>query len=356
LATMAGADSPEIVNGGFESGDLSGWIVGSTNGTVEALQADNFDTVISPTEGSWLVLLSNHSGNENTNQVFGSSVRTAIGTAVFGNGVTDLDGNSYNDNDIASLAQTFELSAGEIPAALSFDWSFLTDEGDEYDDFFMVTLNGIDILHGSVPEATEYVSPFEDVPSLNGQAYNVSSPGPTDGSYFYDGRTAFQNFSYDISSAGTYTLEFLVADQEDSGVDSGLLVDNIQLTITESCLQFSATPTIGATPLEVQFTDETACDCTSLSWDFGDGSSSSENNPSHTYDRPGPYTVTLTCTSLNSTELRTKVDYIHPYTVGVGAEAYPVDPLSKMLPWFAIGAAIIAGTIMLWRKRVKIDC
>jgi len=45
-----------------------------------------------------------------------------------------------------------------------------------------------------------------------------------------------------------------------------------------------------------------------------------------------------------------------PVTVGVGAEAYPVNPLSRIVPLFAIGAAIIAGTIMLWRKRVKIDC
>ena len=355
LATMAGAASPEIANGGFENGDLSGWTVGSTNGTVEVLQAGNFDPVISPTEGSYFALLSTNGGNETKMAGPSSSLRTNTGTAVFGNGI-DLDGNGFPDNDIASLTQTFELSAGELPATLSFDWSFLTDEGDEYDDFFMVTLNGIDILHGSVPDAMEYISPFENVPPLDGQEYDVYSSGPTDSSYFEYGRTSFQHFSYAISSAGTYTLEFLIADQEDADVDSGLLIDDIRLTASESCLQFSATPTTGATPLEVQFINETTCDCSSWSWDFGDGSSSSENNPSHTYARPGPYTVTLTCISPGSKIVRTKVDYIHPYTVGVGAEAYPVNPLSRIVPLFAIGAFITAGIIMLWRKRVKIDC
>jgi PKD repeat protein len=34
-------------------------------------------------------------------------------------------------------------------------------------------------------------------------------------------------------------------------------------------------------------------------WDFGDGGTSSERNPSHTYAAPGPYTVSLTVTDQN---------------------------------------------------------
>ncbi len=33
---------------------------------------------------------------------------------------------------------------------------------------------------------------------------------------------------------------------------------------------------------------------TSWSWDFGDGGSSTEQNPSHTYTTPGVYSVRLT--------------------------------------------------------------
>jgi hypothetical protein len=84
-------------------------------------------------------------------------------------------------------------------------------------------------------------------------------------------------------------------------------------------VDFSATPTAGEAPLHVQFTDETTMtmtagmplpnvfarfasvtetpdldpDYTRL-WEFGDGNTSTDANPSHVYHRPGQYTVTLT--------------------------------------------------------------
>ena len=50
-----------------------------------------------------------------------------------------------------------------------------------------------------------------------------------------------------------------------------------------------------ATDLDVDFTDATTSASTvdSLSWDFGDGNTSTVQNPSHTYAAPGTYTVCL---------------------------------------------------------------
>lgn len=45
-------------------------------------------------------------------------------------------------------------------------------------------------------------------------------------------------------------------------------------------------------------------------WDFGDGNTSTEENPSHTYELAGSYTVTLTITDTGFTGTKTKVDYI----------------------------------------------
>ena len=61
-------------------------------------------------------------------------------------------------------------------------------------------------------------------------------------------------------------------------------------------VHFAATPLIGDAPLDVQFTDESinaggAID--SWHWDFGDGSASTEQNPIHTYNTPGIYSVSL---------------------------------------------------------------
>jgi trimeric autotransporter adhesin len=57
---------------------------------------------------------------------------------------------------------------------------------------------------------------------------------------------------------------------------------------------FTATPTSGTAPLDVKFTDASTGSPTSWSWDFGDGASSTEQSPTHTYSTPGTYTVKLT--------------------------------------------------------------
>jgi PKD repeat protein len=55
---------------------------------------------------------------------------------------------------------------------------------------------------------------------------------------------------------------------------------------------FSAFPTSGVVPLSVDFTDISQ-GAASWSWDFGDGTTSSQQNPSHTYTLPGTYSVRL---------------------------------------------------------------
>ena len=62
----------------------------------------------------------------------------------------------------------------------------------------------------------------------------------------------------------------------------------------------SATPAEGTAPLAVAFFGDDSFDPEGrpllFSWDFGDGVGSTEPNPSHVYDKPGLYPVTLTVT------------------------------------------------------------
>ncbi len=82
----------------------------------------------------------------------------------------------------------------------------------------------------------------------------------------------------------------------------------------EPLADFTATPTSGQVPLTVQFTDQSIdIDGTvvSWSWDFGDSTTSTDQNPSHTYETYGIYTVSLTVTDNNgNTSSETKEDYI----------------------------------------------
>jgi PKD repeat protein len=61
----------------------------------------------------------------------------------------------------------------------------------------------------------------------------------------------------------------------------------------------------GTAPSTVQFTN-TSSNASSYSWDFGDNSTSYLSSPSHTYNKGGVYTVTLTATGAGGTKMVTK--------------------------------------------------
>jgi hypothetical protein len=73
--------------------------------------------------------------------------------------------------------------------------------------------------------------------------------------------------------------------------------------------EFSADPVSGQAPLPVSFTDASTC-ATGWQWNFGDGSSSTLQNPSHTYAIPGTYSVTLTASGPGGEDAITKTDLI----------------------------------------------
>ena len=101
-------------------------------------------------------------------------------------------------------------------------------------------------------------------------------------------------------------------DPDFSPIHSYLTEDTFQATLTITNFldrQFSITKTIDGlvlstvpnftfttSSLTVQFMDDSLL-AVSHSWDFGDGNSSTEVNPTHTYAAPGAYDVTLTTTN-----------------------------------------------------------
>lgn len=72
-----------------------------------------------------------------------------------------------------------------------------------------------------------------------------------------------------------------------NSADNGMIVIPPSLTA-----DFTATPTIGTAPLLVQF-DDLSQGATEWYWDFGDGDTSTVQNPTHTYTQIGVYDVTL---------------------------------------------------------------
>lgn len=126
---------------------------------------------------------------------------------------------------------------------------------------------------------------------------------------FGDGQTFDQqNPSHTYTSAGTYTISLTVTNGE--GSDKETKVGYVTVMEAPSPVaDFMASPTSGTAPLTVDFMD-LSTDATAWSWDFDDGGSSTVQNPSHTYDNPGSYAVTLTATGPGGTDTVTKTDFV----------------------------------------------
>lgn len=73
---------------------------------------------------------------------------------------------------------------------------------------------------------------------------------------------------------------------------------------------FTTDTTIGEAPLTVQFTGASTVTVSSWLWDFGDGFSSSDQSPVHTFISPGAFTVSLTVGSVYGPITTVKADHI----------------------------------------------
>ena len=85
------------------------------------------------------------------------------------------------------------------------------------------------------------------------------------------------------------------------------------MTGVQTCalpISFTANTTGGPAPLAVLFTDTSAGDPTAWFWTFGDGNTSSERNPVHTYRAPGNYTVNLTVSTATGSATLSRPGYI----------------------------------------------
>ncbi|WP_342677302.1 PKD domain-containing protein [Methanofollis sp. UBA420] len=85
---------------------------------------------------------------------------------------------------------------------------------------------------------------------------------------------------------------------------------------------FTANMTLGTAPLTIGFTDLSTGSPTAWSWNFGDGATSNEQHPTHTYTEAGTYTVSLTSSKTGSSDTETKTAYI---TVGTSFIDYVID-------------------------------
>jgi gliding motility-associated-like protein len=98
--------------------------------------------------------------------------------------------------------------------------------------------------------------------------------------------------------------------------------------VTAQTVKFSADTTVACEGVEIFFTDESIAD-TSFNyweWDFGDGTTSNDTNPSHIYDSAGLYSVRLKIRNNAVAFEKIKKDYIKVRETPVAGFIY-VDSL-----------------------------
>jgi gliding motility-associated-like protein len=112
---------------------------------------------------------------------------------------------------------------------------------------------------------------------------------------------------------GTYTVKLVVTNA--AGVKDSLIKTQYITVNALPIVNFTATPVTGCFPLPVCFTDNSTAGSGTVTdwlWDFGDGFTSTAQNPCHTYTAAGNYNVSLKVTnSLGCIKTLTKANNIN---------------------------------------------
>jgi hypothetical protein len=77
---------------------------------------------------------------------------------------------------------------------------------------------------------------------------------------------------------------------------------------------FIATPTTGMAPLTVAFSNRSSGPFSASLWDFGDGTTSSDTHPTHTYLAHGSYTVSLKVNGIGGSQTLVHPNYITAFS------------------------------------------
>jgi PKD repeat protein len=116
---------------------------------------------------------------------------------------------------------------------------------------------------------------------------------------FGDGNKAVEkNPKHTFTTPGDYDAVLTVNDGKGHSDSKHMPITVTQappVTPAQPIADFDADRTSGESPLTVQFSDKSK-NAVSYEWVFGDGATSTDQSPSHTYTVEGDYSVTLTVT------------------------------------------------------------
>lgn len=162
---------------------------------------------------------------------------------------------------------------------------------------------------------------------------------------FGDGTTSTQqNPIHTFPSQASYMVTLIVTNSTTGCVDSFKKA----LPIGTAMAKISSDTTQGCLPLKITFRDSSVF-ASSWLWLFGDGTSSTLQNPVHTYSDTGKYTVTLIINpGQPCTDTVVAVNYITVFGIKANLVAVPSQGCSPLTVAFKDSSVSYLGTITSW--------
>jgi PKD repeat protein len=232
---------------------------------------------------------------------------------VFGNnGTTPENGVSTNPNnhsldDLANTvpnATTVYNDLDELGSGSNFTGS----------DHYPIVGDYNVVVVPTAPTANFSGTPTNGTAPLTVTFTDTSSNSPTSWSWTFGdtGTSTSQNPSHTYTTPGTYTVTLIASNSGGSGTNTQN--DLITVLTLPSVAGFTASPTNGPAPLSVNFTDASTGSVTGWAWAFGDGNTSTSQNPSDIYTNPGTYTVQEIVTGNGGSGTNTQTALIGVYS------------------------------------------
>ncbi|WP_082089518.1 PKD domain-containing protein [Methanosarcina horonobensis] len=232
------------------------------------------------------------SGNSyNTTKTPGTNI--IGGSYIGGNYWGKPDGTGFSDTAVDKDGDGISDSAYTLPDSSYTDYLPLVYPSNSPEPVLPVADFSNDVTSGNAPLTVTFT--------------DKSTEAPTEWNWdFGDGNDSTdRNPIHTYTSAGTYTVKLTVSNENGTASKDGTITVLQTSEPVVPAADFSSNVTSGNAPLDVSFTDISTGSPAAWNWDFGDGTSSADQNPVHTYSSEGTYTVMLTVSNANGTSSKT---------------------------------------------------
>ena len=167
---------------------------------------------------------------------------------------------------------------------------------------------------------------------------------------FGDGTNSIEkNPTHLYERAGSFDVTLTVSNEISENQITEFKYIIVMGDVPPPAAMFEARPLAGSVPLQVSFTDISIGPPTSWVWEFGDGSISTEKNPTHTYAAPGQYSVTLWIENEGGSNSITREQYISASEKGSGIVAdFVAAPTTGTVPLAVKFRDLSSGSPTMW--------